>query len=67
MNGLSQDVTKGQTLINKWFGATPENPLIIPIANVPVDVTFSNKATVVIIGSIAIVSLTILLASALKK
>ena len=61
------EVTKGQSYINKLFGATPENPIILPIDNIPCSVSFSNNGTMVILGATALIGVAMVISAILRK
>ena len=67
---LSEDVIQpsppGQRLINKFFGATPDNPIILPV-DIPVSVESEKDFNITLIGSVALLGLALIIASNILK
>lgn len=57
----------GQELMNKLFGATPENPVKLPVEPIPFEVSFSKEAKELLIGIVLIASATGILISFITK
>jgi hypothetical protein len=47
---------RGQAVINRVFGASPENPVELPIKSVPVNVSLDPETQITILGGFAMVA-----------
>lgn len=63
----SPPTSRQQGWINRLFGATPENPLRIPISTVPVEVSFSYRARNTLLAGMGIIGLSYIIGKSIEK
>lgn len=58
---------RGQSFVNKIFGATPENPVELPVSSIPVRVALEKDTQITLLGGFALIGLAIVLSNYLKS